>query len=71
MRKFDQVEVIDETVALYRRAGVLVGLTSIGNLIVELSRSRHVELHPHQVDLAVLSSFDMDATWAPMNWLAD
>jgi len=40
MRKRDLVEVIDETVASDRRAGLLVGLTPLGHLIVEVARFR-------------------------------
>jgi hypothetical protein len=71
MRKFDVVEVIDETVASYRKAGVLVDLTPAGNLIVELRRSRQIELRPHQVDLADLPPAGMDLTWELFYWLSE
>ena len=51
MRKFDQVVVIDEVIASYRKVGWLVGLTPTGDVIVELERAREIELRPHQVDL--------------------
>lgn len=49
---------IDETVASYRKVGLLVELTSIGNVIVELPTLRRIELHPHQVDVAAPHDFN-------------
>jgi hypothetical protein len=70
MRKYDLVEVIDETVASYRQSGLLVDLTAVGNLIVELQRSRQIEVRPHQVDLADMRPAWMDLTWELLYWLS-
>ena len=71
MRKFDLVEVIDETVTSYRMAGLLVDLMPVGNLIVELTRSRQVELRPHPVDLTDLPPAGMDLTWELLYWRSE
>lgn len=72
MRKFDEVEVIDETVASYRKVGLLVDLTSIGNVIVELPTLRRIELHPHQVDVADPPDFNfMVAIWGMLDWCSE
>ncbi|MGA7912614.1 MAG: hypothetical protein WCC30_13870 [Candidatus Dormiibacterota bacterium] len=65
------VEAIDETVASYRMAGRLVGLTPVGHLIIELTRSRQIELHPHKVDLTDLPPAGMDLTWELLYWLSE
>jgi hypothetical protein len=72
MRKFEQLGVIDEVVASYRREGWLVGLTPTGNVIVELERSREIELRPHQVALKDPPRFSFtDMTWEILDFLSE
>ena len=71
MRKFDQVVVIDEVVASYRRVGRLVGLTPTGDVIVELERAREIELRPHQVDLKEPAQFSLsEMGWEILDFLS-
>jgi hypothetical protein len=62
MEKGDEVEVIDETVASYRRQGWLVGLTRLGKLIIQLNSARFIEVDAHQVDAC--------DPWPPGPWEA-
>jgi hypothetical protein len=69
MGKGDEVEVIDETLASYRRQGWLVDLTRVGKLIIQLNSVRLIEVDAHQVDVSDPSPLSFTPeTWGALGW---
>ena len=72
MGKGDEVEVIDETLASYRRRGWLVDLTRVGKLIIKLNGVRLIEVEPHQVDVSDPSALTFaPGPWEAFGWFAE
>jgi hypothetical protein len=72
MGKGDEVEVIDETLASYRRQGWLVDLTPVGKLIIQLNSVRLIEVDPHQMDISDPSAVGFTpGTWEALRWFAE
>jgi hypothetical protein len=71
MEKGDEVEVIDETLASYRRHDWLVDLTRVGKLIIQLNCVRLIEVVAHQVDVSDSSAMSFaPGTWETLGWFA-
>ncbi|HXC77673.1 MAG TPA: hypothetical protein VNU19_11530 [Candidatus Acidoferrum sp.] len=69
MGRGDEVEVIDETLASYRRQGWLVDLTRLGQLIIQLNSVRCIEVDPHQVDVSdLLPVSPAPGGWEALSW---
>jgi hypothetical protein len=72
MRKFDEVEVMDETVPSSRNVGLLGGFDPTGKVIVELKTLRRVRLDPHQVDVTDRPRVSlMPSGWEVLDWLSE
>jgi hypothetical protein len=71
-KKGDEVEVIDETAAFYRKHGWLVDMTTLGKLIVLVNGVRLIEVDAHQVDISDLTLVNSTASFrAPFDWLSE
>ena len=72
MGQGDEVGVIDETLASYRRQGWLVDLTRVGKLIIQLNSVRLIEVDAHQVDVNAPWPLSFaPGTWEALGWFSE